>query len=284
MNKSKDKGETESSHVGLHRLIPNCLTLTALAAGMTSMQMAVNERWEAAVIAIVIAAIFDALDGATARIMNACTSFGAELDSLSDFLSFGVAPAFLLYMWILEDVGKLGWIAVLIFAVAAALRLARYNVTSKLANKKPKWANGFFEGVPAPAGAGIVLFPVMIWFLFPQTSEFSYATPLVAIWTIIVAALMVSRIPTFSTKQIKISAKWNIPILALIGVWLASLIHAPWIVLSIMASLYLISIPVAFRMFCILQKKHGGKSHNVSDLTDMAIGASSVEDDMQYKK
>lgn len=274
----------EGKHVGFHRLVPNCITLTALAAGMTSMQMAAIGNWKPAVLAIVIAAILDALDGATARLMNACSAFGAELDSLSDFLSFGVAPAFLLYMWILDDVGRLGWISVVIFAMASALRLARFNVMSKRDDKKPEWSRGFFEGVPAPAGAGIVMLPVIVWFLFPEMSEYSYAAPLIAVWTIIVAALMVSRIPTFSTKQIRIPAKWNIPVLALVGVWMASLINAPWVVLSVMAGAYLISIPLAFRTFCSLRCKHGGNCHNASDLADMAIGASDLDDDHPVNK
>lgn len=271
-----ENGEREGLRgpVGLHKMIPNLLTLTALAAGLTAIQYAINGRWEHAVGAIVIAALLDALDGATARLMKASSDFGAQLDSLSDFLAFGIAPAFFLYVWVLDDAGKLGWIATIIFASATALRLARFNVMQAEAARRPVWTKGFFAGVPSPAGAGLALLPVFIWFEFPGFfSSFAYASPLVAVWTIFVAALMVSKIPTFSTKRIRFPAKMAMPVLALAAVALAALIHAPWTTLTILAFAYLASLPFSFRRFRELQTKHADEE----DLTDLALGAFEIE-------
>lgn len=255
----------------LRKLIPNLLTLLALMAGLTAIQMAFNERFESAVLFILVAAILDMLDGATARLLKANTEFGAQMDSLSDFLCFGIAPAFILYVWGLDEAGKLGWIATLTYASACALRLARYNSMEKLGTEKRAWAKKFFAGVPAPAAAGLALFPVFIWFQAPQTfAEFNAALPLVGIWAIAVSALMVSRIPTWSSKQVQLKQKMLIPFLAFIGLCMAILIHAPWVMLSAVSIIYMISLPLAFRYYRKLEKEH---NEGNEDLTDLAIGA-----------
>ncbi len=257
----------------LRKLLPNLMTLVALAAGITAIQLAFDGQWDRAVIAIVIAAIMDALDGATARLLNAVSEFGAQLDSLSDFLAFGVAPALVLYAWVLQESGPIGWIAMMAYAAACALRLARFNVTQH--QDVPKWKKEFFSGVPAPAGAGLALFPMILWLQFPHFFEqMASANFLVGIWILMVAALMVSRIPTWSTKQLHLPAKMTMPALAAAALMIAALVQAPWPTLSVMAATYMICIPLAVRHFLKLQKQH----EDTEDLADLAIGAASYDD------
>lgn len=259
--------------VGLNKFIPNLMTLCALAAGLTAIQLAWDGNWERAVLAILVAVILDALDGATARLLKATSEFGAQLDSLSDFLAFGVAPSIILFSWILEDSGKIGWMAMIVFAAACALRLARFNTNQK---KLPEWKKKFFSGIPAPAGAGLALLPLIIWMQFPDNffTEVSFASPLVGLWTIFVAGLMVSRIPTFSTKMIHLPAKLGMPALAFAVLLIAALVHAPWQTLTVAGFFYMISIPFAIQKFRKLQKEHADEE----DMTDLAIGATALED------
>ncbi len=153
--------------LSINKMLPNVLTVLALCAGLTSMRFGLQERWEAAVWAIIIAGIFDGLDGRIARLLRSSTKFGAELDSLSDVVSFGVAPAILLYLWTMNGAGNVGWVLVLLFAVCCGLRLARFN--TMLGEPDPPWAHNFFTGVPAPAGAGLVLLPMIMSFEFGET-------------------------------------------------------------------------------------------------------------------
>ena len=257
---------------GLHKLIPNILTLSALAAGLTGIQYAMNAAWEHAAIAILIAAALDILDGATARLLNAQSKFGAQLDSFSDFLAFGVAPAMILYLWVLEESGKIGWIAMLVFAVCSAMRLARYNITEM--PKTGVWSRGFFAGVPAPAGAGMAFLPLYIWLMSPDYFEnFAPANMLVGVWLIICAGLMISRIPTWSTKQIKVGAKWTMPLLGGIVLLIAALIQAPWITLTLMSCTYTFTIPLALRHF----RKVAKEMDEQIDMTDLALGLSDLD-------
>jgi CDP-diacylglycerol--serine O-phosphatidyltransferase len=242
----KDKSDSRR----ISKLIPNMVTLGSVAAGLTAIQKAVNEQWETAVLLILVATILDTLDGAVARLLNASSKFGAELDSLSDFLSFGVAPAMIMFLWVLQDAGKVGWIAVLIYVIASALRLARYNVSIGTKEDKPEWARNFFAGVPAPAASGLMLAPMIVAFLINEDmSDFSVATPLLALWSIVIAGLMVSSIPTFSSKQISLPTRSSMPILALVGLIIALLISAPWLSLTIFLGIYTLSIPIAIRVY-----------------------------------
>lgn len=262
-----DLNDVKAPFVGLHRMIPNLMTLAAMAAGMTAIQYAFDDKWEQAVLAVLIAAILDTLDGATARLLKAQSEFGAQLDSLSDFLAFGVAPAIILYSWLLQESGKVGWIAVIVYAACAALRLARFNVTQE---NLPAWKKGFFSGIPTPAGAGLSLLPLMVWLQFPDFFEqFDYASPLVGIWTILIGAMMVSRIPAFSTKKINLPAKMAMPSLAVAVLLIAALVHAPWQTLTLTCALYLGSIPFAIQNFRKLQKEHADSEQ----MSDLAIGA-----------
>lgn len=267
--KSDTEKQVKTETLRFHKLIPNLMTLTALAAGLTAIQLSMHGKWESAVIAIVIAGVLDAMDGATARLLKAQSDFGAQLDSFSDFLAFGVAPSLLLYSWVLEEAGKIGWIAMLVFSAAMALRLSRFNVTKR--EEMPEWKRGFFSGVPAPGGAGLALLPLFIWLQSPDLfGNLNFATPLIGLWVIFVAALMVSRIPTFSTKQIHLPTKMAMPALALGALAIAALIQAPWQTLTITSMVYLASIPLAIRHFLKLKKEHADDE----DITDIALGAS----------
>lgn len=264
--------------IPLTKIIPNLITLMAMISGMTSVQKAITGDYDMAVMMLLAAGIFDVLDGAIARALKAQSEIGAQLDSLSDFLAFGVAPALILYEWTLGEAGKLGWIAAVIFPVAAALRLARFNVMAAKADEIPHWKKKYFSGVPTPAGAILCLFPLYVWFLFPETFEaLSFATPLVAVWAIIVAALMVSRIPTFSVKYIKVPAGMMVPLMAGVALFIAALFHTPWVTLPLVCIAYMASIPIIFHSYRRNEKKYMNAQE---DLSSLAFGITAVSDDM----
>lgn len=271
--KASEADSHDSAFAALHKLVPNILTLMALTAGLTGIQFAMNGEWEKAVLSIVVAAVLDALDGATARLLNATSEFGAQLDSFSDFLAFGVAPALILYLWVLEESGKVGWIAMLVYAVACAMRLARYNIAKPAT--EGVWARGFFAGVPAPGGAGLVFLPMFIWFLDPDFFEgFAAANFFIGLWVIGCAAMMVSRIPTWSSKQLKLPAKMAMPALAFAAIMIAALIQAPWPTLTIVSLIYIATIPMAIRHF----RKIVRENKEEIDLKDLALGVSDLDD------
>lgn len=226
----------------MNRLIPNAITVAALCAGLSGIRFAMDGRWEWAVTAIVVAAILDGLDGRMARLLNGTSKFGAELDSLSDFVAFGVAPALIVYMWVLNAWGAAGWIICLAYAVCMALRLARFNTMLADPNP-PKWQGHFFVGVPAPAGAGLALLPLMLHF---QAGTGWFDRPAIGAATMaLVAFLMVSRIPTFSGKKLHLPRGWMVPGLVAAGLIFAGLLNAPWATLVILGIVYLAAIPVA---------------------------------------
>lgn len=272
---TQDQHKASPQALTLSKMIPNLITMMALIAGITSIQKAFTGNFDVAVLLLLAAAILDVMDGAVARALKAQSEFGAQLDSLSDFLAFGVAPGFILYVWTLGDAGKLGWIAAVVFPVAAALRLARFNVMANSNTYVPVWKKRFFTGVPAPAGAILCLFPLYVWFLTPDTFEgYKWATPLVAVWAIIVAALMVSRIPTFSIKYIKIPPKMMVPTLAFVALLVAALFNAPWVTLPIICIVYAASIPLIFHQYRRLEKEHQAEEEQLSSL---AFGISGIE-------
>lgn len=229
----------------LNRMIPNILTLLALCAGMTAIRLALTQRYEAAVTAIIIAGVLDGLDGRIARLLKGISSFGAQLDSLSDFVSFGVAPALLLYVWTMSQLHGIGWALVLLFGVCCALRLARFN--TQIGAELPPFAYNFFTGVPAPAGAGLVMLPMMLWF---ETGIGLFRSPyLSAVVLAGVGALMTSRIPTFSFKRFRVPRELVLPVLLVIGALAAFLTTEPWGTLLAIGFLYLISIPISIRAY-----------------------------------
>jgi CDP-diacylglycerol--serine O-phosphatidyltransferase len=198
----------------------------------------------------VLAAILDGLDGRVARLLQGTSKFGAELDSLSDFVSFGVAPAMVLYFWTMQGAGGFGWALVLLFSVCCALRLARFN-TMIGEPDLPPYAYNFFTGVPAPAAAGLVLMPLVFTIQFG--GGFFDRPPVVAVFLLGVSFLMVSKIPTFSGKKVRIPHKWVLPILLVIGLAAAFLVTEPWLTLSVVGTLYLGMIPLSLRSFARLK-------------------------------
>lgn len=233
-------------------LIPNLITLLALGMGLTAIRMSIEGRFEWAVAAIVIAAVLDSLDGRIARLLKSASRFGAELDSLADFVNFGVAPAVLLYNWSLVDLKSAGWIGVLAFSLCCALRLARFNVS--LERPRPAWTSKFFVGMPAPAGAITLLLPLYVEYL--GIVELRGLSPLVLVYCAGIAFLMVSRVPTFSGKAIgmRVSRDMVLPLFVLVVLFAAFLVSFPWLTLATGTVIYLGSIPVSlwrYREFAI---------------------------------
>jgi len=205
---------------------------------------------------IVFAAVIDTMDGALARLLRATSKFGAELDSLADFLSFGVAPALIIYLWALSDAGPVGWIAALVFAMACALRLARFNSLSGEDDPRPEWARKFFMGVPAPGGAGLALMPIILTLAAPESHQLHFLAPLIGVWMLIVGVMMVSRMPTLSSKQIKLPRAPMVPLLLIATVFLALMIHEPWITLSIVGTIYALMIPFSWHVYARVKTKN----------------------------
>jgi CDP-diacylglycerol---serine O-phosphatidyltransferase len=249
MKKSLPPTGLNGSH--LIRVIPNAITITALCTGLSSIRFALIERWEFAVGLILLAAILDALDGRIARFLRADSHFGAELDSLSDFISFGVAPAVVLYLYSLHLWKGTGWALALFFSTCMALRLARFNTNMDI--PKPEWAKPFSVGVPAPAGALLGLLPLMVSFALEENLQ-SYPF-LFAISLLASGLLMISRIPTFLMKNVPIPHHFIRPILMMVAVFMAALFSIPWWILSIGVVLYLFSIPLSLLSY--RRKKRG---------------------------
>ena len=233
-------------------LIPNLITLLVLAAGLTAIRFAVEGRLEHSVLAIAVAGLLDGLDGRIARMLKGASHFGAELDSLADFISFGCAPALVLYFWSLNELSTFGWMAALALAFAAALRLARFNVSIE-DTTRPEWTKRFFTGVPAPAGAMLALLPIYLF--LSGVPRFTGHAVLVAIYTIIVAALMVSRLPTLSGKGKSgpIPRERVIPIVAVVIVAVMLLVSHPFQTLSALTLGYLAILPIGLAQYRKLQ-------------------------------
>jgi CDP-diacylglycerol---serine O-phosphatidyltransferase len=228
--------------IPLRALVPNAITALALCSGLTGVRFAIAEDWEKALTFVVIAAVLDGMDGRIARMLNGQSRFGAELDSLSDVIAFGVSPAIILYLWALQEVPRYGWIFALAHAVCAALRLARFNANIDVEDQPHKSA-GFLTGVPAPAGAGLTFLPLYLW-LWTE-SEIFREFWIVAPWAALVAILMISNVATFSWTSLRLRSHvriWAIVVIALVG---GALFSAPWPTLSLAAMLYAALIPAS---------------------------------------
>lgn len=229
-------------------LVPSIFTLIALCAGLTAVRMAIEHRYDLAIAAIVLAAFLDGVDGRVARLLKASSRFGAELDSLADFVNFGVAPAVVVFTWALGDLRSLGWIVVLVFALCAALRLARFNVSLD-ATDQPAWKSDYFVGVPAPAAALVLMFPLYLDGMgVPAVASF---TPGILIYTLAVAFLMVSRVPTFSGKLIgqRIEREYVLPVFVLAVLFVAVLLTYPYITLTVGTLAYIAVMPLSFASY-----------------------------------
>ena len=239
-----DKGSRRNriKQMPISVIIPNLITVMALCSGLTGIRFALQERWEFAIGAIALAAILDTLDGRMARLLKGQSKFGAELDSLSDFISFGVAPALILFFWSTQNIHGIGWASVLFFSTCMALRLARFN-TQLEDPDPPTFAARFFSGVPAPAAAGLACFPVIMSFEIEATVfEQPY---LISGWLVFVGLMMVSSIPTFSFKGSKLPRKMVIPLFVIAGLFIACVLTETWIALATLIIIYFFTIPLS---------------------------------------
>jgi CDP-diacylglycerol--serine O-phosphatidyltransferase len=232
--------------ISFRAMIPNAVTVLALCFGLTGVRFAIGSEWEKALAAIIIAGILDGMDGRIARLLRAQSKFGAELDSLSDNIAFGTAPALILFLWSLQHAPKFGWTAALALAVCCALRLARFNARIDAAEQPHKSA-GFNTGVPAPAGAGLAFVPIFLWLV--TGSDWFQAWFVVMPWVLFVALLMISSIPTYSWSSIRIRKGWRLFALAAIAVLGAALLTAPWSTLLIVALIYLAMLPFSLASY-----------------------------------
>jgi len=232
--------------IPVRMLVPNVITLLAICAGLTAIRLSTEGRMELAVAAIVFAAVLDGIDGRIARMIKGQSKFGAELDSLADFVNFGVAPGLMLYFWQLHELHNGGWIAAMIFAISGGLRLARFNASMDDPGKPP-FASNYFTGVPAPAGAVTALLPIYLAYL----GVFTPPALLTALYTLLIAFLMVSRLPVYSGKTIRmrVPPELVLPVFVSVIFFIALLIGYPWHVLSVGTVLYLLSLPMGWKSY-----------------------------------
>ncbi len=228
--------------IPLRSFAPNAITALALCFGLSAVRFAISDQWELAVASIVVAAMLDGVDGRVARLLRANSRFGAELDSLSDVIAFGVAPAVILYLWSLQSAPKFGWTIALAHALCAALRLARFNSNIDVEHQ-PRKSAGFNTGVPAPAGAGMALLPLVAWLATGE--EIFRHWWLVMPWTAVTAAMLISSFATYSWTSIRLPQAWRLPALAAVGLLGAALVTNPWWTIGALTLLYILCLPFA---------------------------------------
>lgn len=244
---------TRSRGITLRQVAPNAVTAMALCFGLTGMRYAMSGEWDRAVVAIVLAAVLDGIDGRIARMLRAESRFGAELDSLSDVIAFGVSPAMILYLWSLQAMPRFGWIGALALALCCALRLARFNANIDNIDQPLKLA-GFNMGVPAPAGAGLALVPIFLWFstdYWPWARDWRLVLP----WAILVAFLMVSDLPTLGWKRLRLPPSLRLFAIGAAGLIATFLLTAPWPVLLALALCYLALLPVGWMTYARIRRQ-----------------------------
>ena len=244
--------ERERRGIPLRAVVPNAVTALALCVGLTGVRFAIAGEWENAIYAIVTAAVLDGMDGRIARALKGQSRFGAELDSLSDVIAFGASPAIILHLWVLQSWPRIGWIFALAYAACMALRLARFNARIDVEDQPHKSA-GFNTGVPAPAGAGLAFLPIFLWLI--TGNDWFREWPLVMAWTLFIAMLMISSIPTYSWSSLRIRSGWRLFTLAGIALLGAALIRAPWITLAAISILYLLVVPFSVASYARVKQR-----------------------------
>lgn len=255
---NEDSADHGPRRIPFRAMVPNAITALALCFGLTGVRFAVSAshgeplHWQIALGCIILAGVLDGMDGRIARLLRAQSRFGAELDSLSDNIAFGTAPALILFLWSLQYAPKFGWVAALALAVCCALRLARFNARIDAA-EQPHKAAGFNTGVPAPAGAGLAFVPIYLWLV--SGNELFRSWLLVIIWTLFIAALMISAIPTYSWASLRIRRDWRLFALAGIALLGAALITQPWLTLLVVSALYLAAIPLGLVSYARLRRR-----------------------------
>ncbi|MGV1682464.1 CDP-alcohol phosphatidyltransferase family protein [Sphingopyxis sp. NJF-3] len=243
--------------IPLRAFAPNAITALALCFGLTGVRFAIGGEWEKALAAVIFAGVLDGMDGRIARLLRAQSKFGAELDSLSDVIAFGVAPAMILFLWSLDDAPKFGWTAALALAVCCALRLARFNSRME-ADFQPHKSAGFNTGIPAPAGAGLAFVPVYLW--LATGHELFRAWYVVMPWALGVAMLMISAIPTYSWSSIRLRRSWRLFALAGVGLLGAALVTAPWPTLLVVCAIYLVLLPFGIASYAKVRRRGSAAS------------------------
>ena len=261
--KSSEMRRRRFRPIPIRMLVPNFITLLAICAGLTAIRLSTEGRMELAVAAIVFAAVLDGIDGRVARMIKGQSKFGAELDSLADFVNFGVAPGLILYFWQLHELHNGGWIAAMVFAISGGLRLARFNASIDDPNK-PAFAANFFTGVPAPAGAITVLLPIYLGFLGLSKPP----AVLTAGYTLLIGFLMVSRLPVFSGKtwRMRVPPEMVLPVFVSVVLFIALLIGYPWYILSVGTVLYLLSLPAGWKSYRDHQRKAAAQGATAADV------------------
>lgn len=238
--------------LSLRAVVPNAITAAALCSGLTGIRFAIDDAWAPAIVAVLLAGLLDGIDGRIARLLKAQTRFGAELDSLADSLSFGMAPALILFLWSLGDLPRIGWFASLAFAICCALRLARFNAQIDV-DEQPHKSAGFLTGVPAPVGAGLAFLPFYLWMAtgLPEFRE----PVLVAIWVAVMAFLMISNIATLSWTSMRPRKSVRLELIAVVGLLFAALLLEPWWTLAVICLGYLALMPLGIIRYARIKRQ-----------------------------
>ena len=261
MEQPKNNLKVISEKKNVRMILPNMLTLIGVCIGLTSIRFSFNGQFDLAIIAIIFAALIDGLDGRIARLIKGTSKVGKELDSLTDMISFGVAPAFIMYFWTLSSLGRLGWLICLIYVICVALRLARFNINS---NQEPSWRDNFFEGVPSPAGGILVLTPLVI-----SMTNFNFVkidnNTIAPIFFIVTSLLLISKFPTYSFKKIVIQRQTTIFLLFGIVLFFGFILIYPFIAISISVILYLLMLPISYFHYNKLKKQNADKPNMEDD-------------------
>ena len=261
MLKPKNNFKVVADKKNARVILPNMLTLIGVCIGLTSIRFALDGRFEFAIIAIILAAVIDGLDGRIARLIKGTSKVGKELDSLTDMISFGVAPAFIMYFWSLNTLGRFGWLVCLIYVICVALRLARFNVNS---GQEPSWRDNFFEGVPSPAGGILVLTPLIFSMTNFKFIPINYDI-VVPIFFIATSFLLISKFPSYSFKKIVIQRKTTIFLLFGIVLFFGLLLIYPFNVIAISAIVYLLILPISFFHYQKLKKQNEDQNFRDED-------------------
>ncbi len=246
-------------------ILPNILTLIGVCIGLSSIKFAFDGKFELSVIAVIIAAVIDGLDGRIARLIRGTSKVGKELDSLTDVISFGVAPAFIMYFWSLSEIGRLGWLISLIYVICVALRLARFNITS---GGEPSWRDNFFEGIPSPAGGVLVLMPLIYSFSEIQIINLNYNI-IVPILFIIISILLISKIPTYSLKRIAVPRRTSVFLLFGIILYFGLLLIFTFNTIIISGAIYLLVIPISTVHYLLINKTYKTRSEDIDHHEDV---------------
>ena len=261
MEQPKNNLKVISEKKNVRMILPNMLTLIGVCIGLTSIRFSFNGQFDLAIIAIIFAALIDGLDGRIARLIKATSKVGKELDSLTDMISFGVAPAFIMYFWTLSSLGRLGWLICLIYVICVALRLARFNINS---NQEASWRDNFFEGVPSPAGGILVLTPLVISMTNFDLVKIDNNT-IAPIFFIVTSLLLISKFPTYSFKKIVIQRQTTIFLLFGIVLFFGFILIYPFIAISISAIIYLLMLPISYFHYNKLKKQNVDKPNMEDD-------------------